>query len=1130
MTNAYEIYRLMLRSRFIDLQEGELHKQGLIDFCVSAAGCEAVAAFPEFQENDLLFLHYRDRPLMLMQGWKPEEILASAMGLAFSPAGGRNLHPLLVSAARRTFNISGPLGQAPLQAVGAALALKSKSDKAIVLASMGDGSSQEGQVLEAFAEAAREAAPVLFLIHDNQWAISYATQGKTFWSLPDGRQLEEYWGIPIAYINGSDPAACGRLLEEAITAVRTSQKPRIVILASARIGEHSSADRQETYRDPDELDHERTAKDPVQNMRRFLLDSGYAEDDLHLLEEGVKTEIEQALAIAKSMSCPEPCLESSPETNPGWNKQEHAPIADQGLTMAQVLNAVLASYLESDLSVSLRGQDIEDPKGDVLGLSKGLSTRFPGRVTNAPLAEATIVGAAIGRALAGEKPVVFIQFSDFLPHVWSQLVCDAASFWWRSGGDTACPLIVLAPCGGYRHGLGPFHSHSPEGSLAHIPGLNVFMPSNAPDAAGLLDAAFNSRTPTVLLYPNNLLHKPSHYAPSGVAEFFVRPGQARKVHQGDDLTIVAWGNTVPLCEEVTLQLEAAGVMCDLLDLRTITPWDRIAVLDSARRTGRIVVVHEDTLTGGFGAEVIAWVATHVPGVMARRVARPDVLLPANNANQLALLPSVSSILQAAADLLDLDIHWPDGAEEQDDVVFVPGHNPADEDILVGKLFVSVGDCVVEGQTLAELEGQKAIYDFNAPRSGRVAELFVKDGNVASIGSPFLRFESERNSAASAVACPEIRKKGEKQLNSAATGGTDINIKPLLPPGPLAAGQSSSAAGIIGTGIYLPEQFLGNEELAERFDVTTDWIYDRTGIHNRRIVAPEQACSDLAIEAARRAMTDAGAAPEEIGMVIVATSTADYLTPATAAIVQNALGIPAAACFDLSAACSGFVYGLMMACNSVSCGFTRKVLLIGAEVLSHVVNPLDRDSAILFGDGAGAVVVGSVPDGYGLLATDAGTNGADHAAVLLPAGGSRLSASAATVAEQLHYIRIDGNRVFMFAMKVLGDSFLRVIENGGLTLADINLFIPHQANRRIIEAAARRLDLPMDRIVIDLEQYGNTSAATIPIALHNALTAGRVNHGDRLVLTGFGGGVSWGSILLRWHSPGSDQIHKKGDGQ
>jgi 2-oxoisovalerate dehydrogenase E1 component len=1128
MKKAYETYRLMIRSRYLDIQEAELHKQGLIDFCVSSAGCEAIAAFPPFRDNDLLFLHYRDRPLMLMQGWKPEELLASAMGLGFSPAGGRNLHPLLVSSARRTFNISGPLGQAPLQAVGAALALKSKSNNSIALASMGDGTTQEGQVLEAFAEASREAAPVLFLIHDNRWAISYPTTGKTFWSLPDGSLLDQYWGIPITYIDGADPAACGGSLEEAVATVRSTQKPGIAVLASARIGEHSSADRQDTYRDTEELADERMTRDPVRNMRGFLLDSEYSEHDLLLLEKTVKTEIENALTIAKGMSCPAPGLESSPAACKKWNQPEHAPFADAGFTMAQALNATLARHLQCDASVSLHGQDIEDPKGDILGLTKGLSSWFPGRVKNAPLAEATIVGGAIGRALVGEKPVVFIQFADFLPHAWSQLACDAASYWWRSGGDTTCPLIVLAPCGGYRHGLGPFHSHSPEGSLAHIPGLHVFVPSNAPDAAGLLNAAFCSGTPTVLLYPNNLLHAASHYAPPDVSELFVQPGQARQVRKGNDLTIVSWGNTVPLCEEAADLLETAGVQCDLLDLRTISPWDRAAVLDSALRTEKLIVVHEDTITGGFGAEVIAWAATHAPGVICRRVARPDVLLPANISNQLALLPSVRSILQSAAELLNLDIHWPDRGDDPDDTIAVPGHNPADEEILVGKLFVSVGDTVVEGQTLAELEGQKALYDFNSPRSGRVIELFVKDGDVARTGSPFLRFASESHSVASSAARPEISKKSEKRQNVSAPTGA--NNKSVLQATPAATGEARRSAGIVGTGAYLPEQVLSNEELAERFAITTDWIHDRTGIINRRIAAPGQACSDLAIEAAKRAMADAGAAPEEIGMVIVATSTADHLTPATAAIVQNALDIPSAACFDLSAACSGFVYGLMMACNSVTCGFTGKVLLIGAETLSRVVNPLDRDSAILFGDGAGAVVIGSVPDGYGLLATDAGTIGADHASVMLPAGGSRLSASAATVSEQLHYIRIDGNRVFMFAMKALGDSFLRVIENGGFSLPDINLFIPHQANRRIIEAAARRLDLPMDRIVIDLEQSGNTSAATIPIALHGALAAGRIHHGDRLVLTGFGGGVSWGSVLLRWHSAGSDQIHKKGDGQ
>jgi 2-oxoisovalerate dehydrogenase E1 component len=1114
MIDLYETYRLMLRSRFLDLEETELHKQGLIDFCVSAAGCEAAAAFPPFHSEDLLFLHYRDRPLMLRQGWLPEEILASAMGLKFSAAGGRNLHPLLVSSARRTFNISGPLGQAPLQAVGAALALKNKNNNPIVLASMGDGSTQQGQVLEAFAEAAREAAPVLFFIYDNQWAISSPTIGKTFWSLPDGRLLEEFWGIPIRYIDGADPVACGSALAEAVARVRSARKPGIVILRCARLGEHSSADRQETYRDPNELNEERTTRDPVRNLRQFLLDSGSAEQELCRLEQTVRDEIAQALARAKRLPSPEPCLEASPADGEHGAQAEQAPFAEQGLTMAQALNATLAHHLQHDASVSLHGQDIEDPKGDILGVTKGLSSRFPGRVTNAPLAEATMVGGAIGRALAGEKPVVFIQFADFLPHAWSQLVCDAASYWWRSGGDTSCPLIILAPCGGYRRGLGPFHSSSPEGALAHIPGLNVFIPANAPDAAGLLHAAFAGTTPTVLLYPNNLLHRPSHFAPSAVAGLFVPPGQARQVRQGQDFTLVGWGNTVPLCETAADLLAAAGLECDLLDLRTIAPWDRAAVLASAQRTGKLVVVHEDTLTGGFGAEIIARVATSAPEVRCRRVARPDVLLPANNANQLALLPSVRSILEAAADLLELDISWPNQGEERADVLVVPGHNPADEEIQVVELLVSVGETVAEGQILAELEGHKATYEFNSPRAGCIAALFVAKGDCVRPGSALLRFESASGPVATIAAGPLIQKKPGKRRPIPASSGSGNG--------------SGRQAGIVGTGIYLPEQRLTNETLAQRFAVSTEWIFERSGIHTRRIAASGQACSDLAIAAGRHALADAGTAPEEIGMVIVATSTGDYPTPATAALVQHALGIPSAVCFDLSAACTGFVYGLVLGCHAVSCGFTGKVLLIGAETLSRIVNPADRDSAILFGDGAAAVVIGSVPEEFGLLATDVGTLGSEYAAVMIPAGGSRLPTSAATLAEQLQYLRMDGNRIFMLAMRALGDSVLRVIDKGGLSLADIRLIIPHQANRRIIEAAAGRLDLPLEKMVLNLEHCGNTSAASIPMALHDALAAGRIEHGDRLVLTGFGGGVSWGSTLLRWHSIRSDQNLKHGE--
>lgn len=325
------------------------------------------------------------------------------------------------------------------------------------------------------------------------------------------------------------------------------------------------------------------------------------------------------------------------------------------------------------------------------------------------------------------------------------------------------------------------------------------------------------------------------------------------------------------------------------------------------------------------------------------------------------------------------------------------------------------------------------------------------------------------------------------------------------------------AGILGTGIYLPEGALTNEELAERFGLPPEELFALSGIRRRHIAAPEQACSDLAIAAARQAMENAGTAPAEIGMVIVATSTGDYPTPSTAVLVQKGLGIPVAGCFDLKANCSGFVYGLMTGCSLVSNGLASKVLLVGAEVLSRFINPTDMDSLLLFGDGAGAVVLGPVPEGYGLLSSDAGSNGEDYDALIVEAGGSRLPLSQQTLERKQELVRMDGGRIFMFAMRTLGDSALRVIRKAGLDVEDIDLFIPHQANRRIIEAAARRLELPLDRFVMAMEDCGNTSAAALPIALHQAVVQGRISPGDRLVMTGFGAGVCWGSILLRWDS-------------
>ena len=315
-----------------------------------------------------------------------------------------------------------------------------------------------------------------------------------------------------------------------------------------------------------------------------------------------------------------------------------------------------------------------------------------------------------------------------------------------------------------------------------------------------------------------------------------------------------------------------------------------------------------------------------------------------------------------------------------------------------------------------------------------------------------------------------------------------------------------AAGIIGLGGYLPAGILTNDELAQRFDVTPQWIFERTGIRQRHVVAADQRCSDLAIEAARRALADAQTAPDALSLIILATSTPDQPSPASAARVQHALSATRAGCFDLSAACSGFMYALTLACQLVDSGQHERILVVAAEVSSRVVDANDRDTAILFGDGAGAVVVGQLPPGYGLIASDLGSDGALYDAV----GVGCADSGARPV------MHMDGWQVFGFAMRVIGDSMRRLAQKAGIALAEIDLFVPHQANLRIIEAGARRIDLPLEKTLISVENHGNTSAASIPLALSEARDAGRIKDGDLIALVGFGGGLAWASGLMRWH--------------
>ncbi|ETT52050.1 3-oxoacyl-(acyl carrier protein) synthase III [Paenibacillus sp. FSL R7-269] len=322
-------------------------------------------------------------------------------------------------------------------------------------------------------------------------------------------------------------------------------------------------------------------------------------------------------------------------------------------------------------------------------------------------------------------------------------------------------------------------------------------------------------------------------------------------------------------------------------------------------------------------------------------------------------------------------------------------------------------------------------------------------------------------------------------------------------------------GIIGTGKYVPEKVLTNSDLEKIVETNDEWIVSRTGIRERHIAAPEQATSDLAYEAALKALESAGMKAEELDLIIVATVTPDSAFPSTACILQDKLGAKNAAAFDLSAACSGFVYSLATATGFIQNGMYNNALVIGADTLSRITDYTDRNTCVLFGDGAGAVIVGEVPEGRGFQSFDLGAEGSGGSLLNLEAGGSRLPASQQTVEDKKHFIYMNGREVFKFAVRIMGSATERVLTKAGLSKENIDLFVPHQANIRIIQSAMQRLDLPPEKVVVNVDKYANTSAASIPLALVEAAEEGRMKAGDAVLMVGFGGGLTWGASVLIW---------------
>lgn len=326
------------------------------------------------------------------------------------------------------------------------------------------------------------------------------------------------------------------------------------------------------------------------------------------------------------------------------------------------------------------------------------------------------------------------------------------------------------------------------------------------------------------------------------------------------------------------------------------------------------------------------------------------------------------------------------------------------------------------------------------------------------------------------------------------------------------------AEIIGIGSYAPPKVLTNQDLEKIVDTTDEWIVTRSGIRERHIVEEGVAASDLALEASKRALESASIPLEEIDLIVCATITGDMPFPATACILQDKLGAKDIPAFDLQAGCSGWVYGLSVASQFVKTGAYDHVLVVGVDVLSSVTDWTDRSTCVLFGDAAGAAVLGPTTPDRGVLATYLGADGSGAESLKVDAGGSILPASEETVKNRQHYIKMEGKEVFKFAVKIMGEASVKVLDMCGLTPDDVDFFIPHQANTRIIDAAAQRLKLPPEKVYVNVQNYGNTSAASIPQALDEAYRLGKIKEGDTLVVVGFGSGLTWASGVIKWTMP------------
>jgi len=753
------LLKIMLESRHADLREQNLNRQGKGHFHVSGMGHEALAAISvQLDPGDYIVPFYRDRGLVLGRGVTTGELALEYFAKRKTGSGGRMMPSHYSDADRQIWSVPTPTGSQLLPACGIAWGLKLDGKKNLVVATVGDAATREGDFFEALCFAREKKLPVLFVVEDNGYGISSPTRKINPLALDvlEPNKWQQLAGQDVQQIYDATAVAFEK--------IRSGAGPVFFWVTMERLSSHTSSDDQKLYRSSDEL---QTLEkfDPLKCWKDHLIEEGaLTAEDFARMDNEIKERIRQEYAQAEKAEDPSPneLLANVTGAPPKIDKEILPP---GKYRIGDTVNKTLRAGLEENPDRIIFGEDIEDPKGGVFRLTQKLSTDFPGQVFNSPLAESTILGVACGLAAYGKRPVFELQFIDFIYPGFNQLVTNISNLRWRSFGNWKCPAVIYAPYGAYLPGGSLWHSQANESVFAHYPGLTVVIPSTPEDAAGLLWTAMHGDDPVLFLIPKHMFWA-ERESPEAIRAIPI--GQARKIRDGTDITLVAWGNTVEISLEALAKV-GKETSVELLDLRSIVPWDKAAIEESVRKTGRLVVVQEDTENCSVGQMIIthlasqldSWAAMISPPIL---VSKANVMIGYNPIYEYAALPDVERIVAAIHQSISMkherffiartDVeaavpsrkeiepapedrrpysHKIDTSSHRTQPITVPIMGEGIRNAKVVSLLKKPGDPIALDDELCEVETDKAVYPIQSSFAGIMGEWKSKVGDTVDIG-------------------------------------------------------------------------------------------------------------------------------------------------------------------------------------------------------------------------------------------------------------------------------------------------------------------------------------------------------------------------------------------------------------